>query len=385
MKEPAGIYVHIPFCQRKCEYCDFHSIVVNDHSQFLEVVDSYLCALKQEAHWYAHWTESYQFTTLYVGGGTPSLVPAEQLAELIAFLKALYQLPPEAEVTCEANPKTLSAAGLAVMREAGVNRISLGAQAFQDPLLRALGRVHCSADIYASVEALHRAGMANYNLDLMFGLPGQTLADWQETLERACRLNPPHLSCYSLIIEEDTPFYRAFHQGLLDLPGEDLEADMFQLTQDYLTGMGYHHYEVSNFAKPGFECAHNLHYWLNRPYVGLGSGASGKVGAKRYTNAADVQGYIASWSRNEPLLAHEEMMDKDLAMDETLICGLRLLDGVSEADFQTRFGRSLSDVYTEQIRRLEESGLVQYQAGRLKVTRRGLFLGNVVYREFLRS
>lgn len=385
MKEPAGIYVHIPFCHSKCEYCDFHSIVVNDRAEFSAVVGSYLCALQQEARYYLPWVERYEFTTLFLGGGTPSIVPAEQLAALVVFLKEMFGLPADAEITCEANPKTVSAASLACLKDAGVNRISLGAQAFQDNLLRALGRTHSVADIYESVEAFHAAGITNFNLDLMFGLPGQTLSDWQETLKKAVALQPSHLSCYSLLLEEGTPFYELSQRGKLALPGEDLEADMFQLTQDYLQGAGYHYYEVSNFALPGLECAHNMHYWKNRPYLGLGSGASGRLGERRYTNGADVFRYIAAWENYEPLLAETEVISESQAMDETLICGLRLIDGVHEAEFQARFGCRMRDVYSEEIKRLEERGLVEYAAGRLRVTRRGLFLGNVVYGEFLRS
>jgi oxygen-independent coproporphyrinogen-3 oxidase len=385
VKEPAGVYVHIPFCQRKCEYCDFHSIVVSDRQRFLAVVDSYLCAVQREARHYAHWTDEYEFTTLFLGGGTPTLVPPDRLGELVVFLRGALQLPSDAEVTCEANPKTISCSSLERLREAGVNRLSLGVQAFQDSLLHVLGRTHCAADVYASVEALHAAGFTNFSLDLMFGLPGQTLADWQETLEQAVSLRPAHLSCYSLIVEEGTPFYDSFLAGSLDLPGEDLEADMFELAQDYLTGVGYCQYEVSNFALPGCECAHNLHYWHNRPYLGLGSGASGRLGSVRYSNGADVEGYTRAWEKYEPFIAYQESIDEDLAMDETLICGLRLLDGVSDTEFFARFGCHLGDVYAEQISRLEGRGLVHYHEGRLRVTRKGLFLGNVVFSEFLRS
>ncbi|MGI6148262.1 MAG: radical SAM family heme chaperone HemW [Firmicutes bacterium] len=385
MKETAGIYVHIPFCLRKCEYCDFHSIVVNDRSEFLAVVDSYLCAVQREAQYYASWMEEYRFETLFLGGGTPTAVPAEKLAEVVVYLRELFQLPVGAEITCEANPKTITAESLNELRDVGVNRISLGAQAFQDSLLDVLGRTHSAADVSTSVQALHAAGFTDFNLDLMFGLPGQTMADWQATLERAVDLAPTHLSCYSLIVEEGTPFYDLFSRDLLDLPGEDTEADMYALARDVLQRAGYRHYEVSNFALPGNECAHNLLYWKNQPYLGLGSSASGRVGTMRYTNAADVPGYIAAWQHNQPNIAHVEALDKDKEMDETLICGLRLLDGVSEAEFRERFGCSLWEVYPDQIKNLEERGLVQYRAGRLSVTTQGLFLGNVVYREFLRS
>lgn len=384
MKPTAGIYAHIPFCMRKCEYCDFYSIVVNNPDQFNRVVDSYLSAIYREARYYRSWAAEYEFNSLFLGGGTPTLVPAPRLAELVTFLKREYQLPPDAEITIEANPKTVSPESLEVLRDSGVGRISLGAQAFQDSILQRLGRTHSVTDVKESVAALKEAGFTNYNLDLMFGLPGQTMAMWKESLDVAISLEPTHLSCYSLIIEENTPFHHLYTNGILDLPGEDMEREMLEYAAAFLDRQGYRHYEVSNFCLPGYESQHNLHYWKNRPYVGLGCSASGRVGNTRYTNVANINDYIATWQKDQPSLALNETIDMDLAMDETLICGLRLIEGVSDTEFSARFGHSLGDIYHEQIKGLEARGLVTYQAGQLKLTREGLFLGNLVFAEFLR-
>lgn len=385
MKPTAGIYVHVPFCLRKCEYCDFYSIVVSNRPQFRALVDSYLSAVRSEARHYAHWVGEYEFDTLFFGGGTPTLVPVRDLAELIAFLRETFKLPPNAEISVEANPKTISTETLRILGEAGVNRISLGAQAFQDSLLTVLGRTHTAAAISESVAALKEAGFSNFSLDLMFGLPGQTMDDWRDTLEKAVALEPTHLSCYSLILEEGTPFHALYVKGELKLPGDDVEREMLEFAVEYLTQHGYIHYEVSNFCLPGFECQHNLHYWHNNPYLGLGPAAAGRLGDVRYSNRSDLNSYISSWQRGEPDISFSETIHRDLAMDETLICGLRLLDGISDADFAARFGHALGEIYPEQIRKLEERGLVQYQAGRLMMTQAGLFLGNLVFAEFLRN
>lgn len=375
--------MHIPFCAQKCYYCDFHSIVVGDQASFQRVTNNYLVSARREALIYRSQLGNQTLNSLFVGGGTPSLLPASNLADLVAFL--LKELPFRSvpEVTIEANPHSLTAPGVVSLREAGVNRVSLGAQAFQDSLLRSLGRVHQAQEITTSVHLLKSGGISNISLDLMYGLPGQTTEQWLETLERAVDLGPQHLSCYSLILEEGTPFAFWKARGLLDLPSEDLQAEMYESARMFLRKAGYEHYEISNFAKPGYQCRHNLLYWKNRPFLGLGSGATGYLEGKRYTNVADVRQYIEILTNGELPIAHVDQVTPKQEMEETMMVGMRLLGGVEEREFVERFGRSLFQVYGEEIKDLIMRGLVEYVDGFLRVTERGLYLENQVSAAFL--
>lgn len=379
-----GIYLHIPFCLQKCYYCDFHSIVVKNRARFASVAGSYLVSLRREMLLYLEKLGEFGASSIYFGGGTPTALAPEQLAELVSFAVGQLSAHSELEITVEANPHSLSKQGAAMLSAAGVNRISLGAQAFQDPLLRRLGRLHTAAQIERVVQLLKAAGIENISLDLLFGLPGQTLEQWIETLDRAVALVPTHLSCYSLIVEEDTPFAAWRGAGILDLPHDDLQADMYAAAREHLQAQGYEQYEISNFALPGWESRHNLLYWQNKPFLGLGSGATGYLEGVRYTNVAHVPYYIESLKRGILPVEIKERMGREQEMDETMMVGLRLLQGVSEADFQKRYQVSFWDVYAREIQGLLLRGLLEYAAGYLRVTERGLFLENLVSAAFLR-
>ena len=290
-----GVYVHIPFCARKCHYCDFHSIVVGE-ADFPGLVDSYLVSLRREALYYRKLWANGPLDSLFFGGGTPTLIPPEKLAQLIAFLLAELPFTSDPEVTIEANPQSVTPQGAELLAGAGVNRVSLGAQAFQNELLTAIGRLHRAEDIGASVRSLRSAGIREINLDLMFGLPGQDLAHWRATLEAALALEPTHLSCYALILEPGTPLASWHEQGLVELPGEDEQADMYQLAREVLQGAGYEHYEISNFCLPG-QSAGTIAYWHNLPFIGLGS-ATGTLAAA--TRTPPMEGYIRP-GRRSPL------------------------------------------------------------------------------------
>ena len=379
-----GVYVHIPFCEHKCSYCDFHSIVVGDAESFSRLVDSYLVSLRREALYYRELWGERPLQTLFFGGGTPSLLPPEKLASFICFLRQELPFIPEPEITIEANPHSLTEQGAEILASAGVNRVSLGAQAFQDHLLQAIGRKHVTAQIAESVGMLRRAGIENINLDLMFGLPGQGLPEWRDSLEQALALEPAHLSCYALTLEPGTPLATWQKAGLVQLPGEDEQADMYDLARRLLQRAGYEHYEISNFSLPGRRCEHNLLYWHNHPFIGLGSGAAGYVNGCRYVNAPDVQAHIQTWERGQPRYVQCEQLTIDQQMDETMMVGMRLLEGVAEEYFRLRFKVSYRDVYQEAIDELAARGLVEQVEGRLRVTERGLLLENQVSAAFLR-
>lgn len=379
-----GVYIHLPFCEHKCPYCDFYSIVVGEADGFSRLVDSYLVSLRREALYYKDRWGDRPIRSIFLGGGTPSLLPPEKLAALLSFLRQELPCAAELEITMEANPHSLTPEGAAILAEAGLNRVSLGAQAFADELLRAIGRLHRVEQIHQAVCSLRQAGIENINLDLMYGLPGQGLEQWQDTLEQALALQPTHFSCYALTLEPDTPLFRWHERGLVQLPGEDEQVEMYNLARDLLRQAGYEHYEISNWCLPGWNCRHNLLYWQNEPYLGLGSGAAGYVGGYRYLNAPDVQGYIRAWEDGTPLYAECERLSREQEMDETMMLGMRLLAGVEEERFRRRFQVSFREVYEQAIAELAAQSLVEEKDGHLRVTEQGLLLENRVSAAFLR-
>lgn len=379
-----GVYIHIPFCEQKCYYCDFHSIVVEGRDEFSSVASNYLSSLRKEASLYKPQLAGRTISTVFIGGGTPTVMPAAELVEFIEFIQKELPILPRAEITVEANPNSLSRQGLEMLRQAGVNRISLGAQAFQDSLLRSLGRLHTAGQIGASVALIRQAGIYNVNLDLMFGLPGQTMEQWVDSLDQAIALLPTHLSCYNLIVEEGTPFAAWERAGLIELPSVDLQAEMYRAAIKRLTAAGFEHYEISNFSRPQRKSCHNLHYWHNQPFLGLGSGATGYLQRVRYTNVANVEAYLRSLARSELPVQRKNFVSMEQEMDETMMVGMRLLAGVSEVDFYERYGISFFDVYRAEISDLSDRGLVKYENGHLQVTEQGLFLENLVSGAFLR-
>lgn len=379
-----GVYVHIPFCAQKCYYCDFYSVVVGDEESFSSVASNYLVSLRREALYYGSRWGDKPLQTLFIGGGTPSLLPPRELASLIRFLRDELPFVEDPEISVEMNPHSLTGEGARVLAAAGVNRISVGVQAFQDRLLQAIGRIHRKEHIGQSVTILREAGITNFNLDLMFGLPGQSVRDWQLSLELALALEPPHLSCYGLILEEGTPLERWVAEGLVTVPDDDEQADMYALACRVLRASGYEHYEISNFCKPGLQSRHNLLYWHNESFIGLGSGATGYINGCRYRNAPDVEGFIASWNEGSPLYEASERVSVDQEMDETMMVGMRLLQGIDERAFRHRYQVSYWDIYRESIEELLARGLVEYDGEALRVTCQGLYLENQVSGAFLR-
>ncbi|MBL7200803.1 MAG: radical SAM family heme chaperone HemW [Anaerolineae bacterium] len=394
MMQTIGLYVHIPFCRAKCAYCDFNSYAGRE-----ALYTSYLAALRQEtilvqgllaegegARAAADRAPFPRAATLYVGGGTPTALPASDLAALVVEAREAFSLSDDAEVTVEANPGTVDRGGLRALLGSGVNRLSLGVQSFDDRLLRLLGRIHTAREARTAANDARQAGFENLSLDLMLGLPRQTMESWQESVWRALELGPGHLSLYALAVEEGTPLAARIEAGHLPPPDDDLAADMYEWAEDTLARAGYVHYEISNWALPGHACRHNLTYWRNEPYLGLGAGAHSWWNGRRWANHPAPEAYVASLQAGRPPEAEGEAIDRRLELGETMMMGLRLLEeGVSFARFQRRFGVPMDDVYAAETADLVERGLLERTTDRVRLTRRGHLLGNQVFVRFLGS
>lgn len=371
------LYVHIPFCRQKCRYCDFASWAGCEH-----LMPRYVDALLREAE--AAAPAAAPMDTVFLGGGTPSLLPPELLSRLLTGLRAHFTIAPDAEFTSEANPGTLTSRWLDAAVANGVNRLSMGMQALQPELLRTLGRIHDFSQVEDSVRMARAAGVANLSLDLMFGLPGQTPAMWRDTIEAALSLAPEHLSCYGLIPEEGTPLVADLEAGRLTLPEEDAEREMYDDTLRILAERGFRQYEISNFAQPGYECRHNLGYWRQVPYIGLGAAAASCVPARddhayiRLANPAGMQDYIRMAEQSNWAQREREPITRADAQYETLMLGLRTTQGVSEAAYQAMHGTPLLDRYGSTLRRLEKQGLLAHEEGWWRLTRRGMDVQNAV-------
>lgn len=372
-KKPTSAYVHIPFCTQICYYCDFSKVFIKN-----QPVDAYLEALIKEF-------ESYQINslkTLYIGGGTPTAITAKQLDYLLSHLQQHLQLDQLEEFTIEANPGDLTEDKIAVLRQSAVNRISLGVQTFNDEQLKQIGRSHTEAQIYATIASLKEAGFQNISIDLIYALPGQTMQQVKENVAKALALDIPHLSLYSLILEHHTVFMNKMRRGKLHLPTEDLEAEMFEYIISEMEASGFEHYEISNFTKPGFESRHNLMYWNNDEYFGCGAGASGYLNGIRYRNRVPIQHYLKAVADGNARLS-EEVLTKEEMMEEELFLGLRKKSGVSVSRFQEKFGLSFESRYGSVVRELQAQGLLVKDKDFVRMTKKGLFLGDSVAEKFI--
>ncbi len=380
------LYIHFPFCKRKCLYCDFCSA-----AETPETVSAYCGALKKEIHLMAARYPDAKVTTVFLGGGTPTLVPPQLMAGVLDALKASFTILPDAEFTSEGNPGTLTGEWLDMAMARGLNRLSLGVQAAQDSLLKAIGRIHTARDAQEAVQLARCHGIRNLNLDAMFGLPGQTEKDYLETLQAFRTWGAEHISAYSLILEEGTPLYRLVNAGHVELPDEDEVAAMYEHGIDWLEQAGYGRYEVSNFAKPGFECRHNLGYWQGAWYLGLGVAAhsmlpTNQPGAAclRKGNAADVQGYIRALRNGQEAPTDSvDLITPEDAMFETMMLGLRTTAGVGQKPFEQHHGVSLQKQYGKALESLVRDGLGVWQDGRFALTKRGIEIQNDVLMRFM--
>ena len=370
-------YIHIPFCKKICHYCAFNKFFYDG-----QPVEDYLAALDQEMAAY-DLDQTQPLDTLYIGGGTPSCLSLSELDYLLASIHRRLPLTDKTEFSFEINPGELSLEKCRLLKDQGVNRISMGVQTFNDRLLRKIGRNHREKQIYQSIDWFRQVGFKNLSIDLIFRLPEQTLADFDESLTKALSLDLPHYSLYSLIMENQTVFQQLMRQGKLPLPSEDVDADMFQLAIDRLKEAGIHQYEVSNFAKPGYESQHNLGYWRYTPYYGFGAGAHGFLDGTRYYNHGPVHHYLKQLrAGNKPIIdaSHLDLVDQ---MEEFLFLALRTTQGVCLTDFQTRFGYRAEVLFADFFRQQAERGLLIEESDRIYLTTRGLFLADLVFRDLI--
>lgn len=375
-----GLYVHIPFCQAKCKYCDFTS-----QTNFsLGTQDEYLKALLQEGEMYRQaLAKDKTILSVFIGGGTPTCLTSGRLVFLVKLLRRVFNIQMTTEWTVEANPGTLDKEKLTDLKAEGVNRLSLGMQAWQSHHLARLGRIHTQSDIIESVKLIKEVGFTNYNLDLMYGLPHQTLAEWEETLKKTISLEPTHISLYQLKIEEGTFFAQELEQGRIEEFDNELASQMYLLAIKILENHGYQHYEISNFAKFGYECFHNKVYWINGEYLGLGVAAASHINNRRFTNLSNLQNYYQKLSNAQFPIDHQEEIPLDWQMAETMFLGLRLRQGVNNEVFKERYKLELNDIYGEIISKFKKLGLLAESRDHVYLTTQGLLQANEVMAEFL--
>ena len=390
--EPIALYVHIPFCLSKCNYCDF-----NTYEGIENLMPSFVDALDAEIEVWGQRLQRPRVSSVFFGGGTPSYLSIHSITRLLERVKSTMQIVADAEITLEANPDDVRLEKVKAWRGAGFNRISIGVQSFDDVILAALSRRHSADDAVCAVESARAYGFDNVSIDLMFGLPNQTIAVWEQTLERAIALGTEHLSLYGLQIEPGTPLHRDVQIGTVPTPDDDLAADMYEIAMDRLGDAGYEHYEISNWAKAGYRSKHNLTYWLNKPYLGVGPGAHSSMMGRRFANMKSPRGYIRSVSEayraslpddfhvatGELAIDFVESTTRSMAMSETMMLGMRLSEGVSKSEFERRFETSIDTVYGPSIDALTRSGLIEVRGDTIRLTRRGRLLGNNVFEHFI--
>lgn len=376
--EACGLYIHVPFCVRKCNYCDFLSYPYEK-----ELAGQYLLLLFSEMELLSKKYNHPVLQTIYVGGGTPSCLGGNVLADLMEKIRLQFPIDQGAEITVELNPATVHLEDLEAMRRAGFNRLSIGVQAFQDRLLRYLGRIHDRAAVLKTFEMARMTGFQNLNLDLIFAIPGQSIEDWSESLQQALALKPQHISLYNLKIEEGTPFYREYCAGRLEPVDEELDFYMYREAINVLQGADYRQYEISNFARPGCESRHNLRYWRYEPYLALGPAAHGFDGVLRYENEGSFAEYSETIKAGTLPWAEIIHLTPEDQMEEFMFMGLRLMEGVSLLEFTRRFGVEVWEIYAEKIEKLARLGLLEVSRNHLRLTQVGVPLGNQVFMEFL--
>lgn len=378
MRRPLEIYIHIPFCVRKCRYCDFLSFPADE-----EVKRNYVDALINEIGAF-NLSEEYQVDTVFFGGGTPSVLDGVAVLRIMDQIKNHFKMNASVEVSIEVNPGTVSAEKFGMYREAGINRLSFGLQSVHDKELEALGRVHTFEMFLESYEMARNQGFANINVDLMSALPGQSCALWEESLAKVLELRPEHISAYSLIVEEGTPFYNMWEKKQLDLPCEEVERTMYHRTKEILGQAGYDRYEISNYARKGYECRHNIGYWTGVEYIGFGLGASSLISHQRIKNTTDMENYLAAHLYNKKeVWTENEVQTPENQMEEYMFLGLRLSKGISASDFQKKFVRNIREIYGTVLEKHRREGLLDMNGDTIRLTEKGMDLSNYVLADFL--
>lgn len=386
MKE-MELYIHVPFCIKKCAYCDFLSAPAGEEER-----QRYVETMIKEIQGYRKKYQEYCVTTIFVGGGTPSVLSGEQIKEVFNALRASFVIDTQAEITIEVNPGTVTEEKVEAWMQAGVNRISIGLQSVNDEELQMLGRMHTYKDFLNTYHLLRDKGFNNLNIDLISAIPGQTLESWKKTLSTVAELEPEHISAYSLIVEEGTPFYTIYGEGGADgnlesmvqpLPDEETERFIYEETETILQKYGYDRYEISNYAKPGYACRHNEGYWRRVNYLGVGLGASSLIENQRFRNFSTYDTYMDAIQNQK--LFHEEVESLSVTdeMEEFMFLGLRMMSGISREEFQKKFRKKIETVYEKQIQQLKKDGLIEFVENRIRLTKRGIDISNYVFEQFL--
>lgn len=386
MKE-MELYIHVPFCIKKCAYCDFLSAPAGEEER-----QRYVETMIKEIQGYRKKYQEYCVTTIFVGGGTPSVLSGEQIKEVFNALRASFVIDAQAEITIEVNPGTVTEEKVEAWMQAGVNRISIGLQSVNDEELQMLGRMHTYKDFLNTYHLLRDKGFNNLNIDLISAIPGQTLESWKKTLSTVAELEPEHISAYSLIVEEGTPFYSIYGEGGADgnlesmvqpLPDEETERFIYEETETILQKYGYDRYEISNYAKPGYACRHNEGYWRRVNYLGVGLGASSLIENQRFRNFSTYDVYMDAIQNQK--LFHEEVESLSVTdeMEEFIFLGLRMMSGISREEFQKKFGKKIETVYEKQIQQLKKDSLIEFVENRIRLTKRGIDISNYVFEQFL--
>lgn len=375
-----GVYIHIPFCHQICNYCDFNKVFFKN-----QPVDEYIEAVGKEIELVVkEMPEQFQkIETVFLGGGTPTALSALQLERLLQLICEKLPMDHVVEFTSEANPDELTTEKLKALINGGVNRLSMGVQSFDEELLKKLGRTHSNNHVYETIQKAKEVGFQNISIDLMYGLPGQTLEQWEDTLEKALQLNLPHYSAYSLIVEPKTVFYIQYSKGKLSLPTEDSEAEMYGLLMDKMKAKGINQYEISNFASQGFESIHNKIYWDNDEYAGFGAGAHGYLNGQRYSNHGPIKKYLESVESGNRPTVREHMVTSSEKCEEHMFLGLRKNEGLTFKEFEMRFQIPMYDRYGDIIQQLTRQGLLIADEIGIRLSEKGRYLGNDVFQQFL--
>ena len=403
-KKPLSIYIHIPFCVKKCAYCDFLSFPVGAAcmSGYGVYREKYIEALCEELKSYSYLAETHKVRTIYIGGGTPSILEPDEITLVMTTVRKLFDVAEDAEISIEVNPGTLTSRKAAEYIVNGINRMSIGLQSAQKNELEALGRIHNYDQFLAAFDMAREAGFRNINIDLMSDIPGQTMRSYLDTLDKVLRCKPEHISSYSLIVEDGTPL--AADENLLSqIPDEDVDRQMYDITNKLLGTGGYHRYEISNYAKAGYECRHNIVYWTLGEYIGIGIGAASFLYGIRYTNTSSLEDYIDGMARHRELMTFgdhvansgkardiiehmrnvEEELDADRLMEEYMFLGLRMISGVSAEKFNDYFGHSIYDIYGSVIDKYKSTGHLEDDHGLIRLTKKGIDVSNTILADFL--
>lgn len=388
-KKNVGIYVHIPFCKQKCKYCDFKSYVGKENK-----IKDYIKWLMYEIKGIGEGNRlDYEnnlddlavIDTIYIGGGTPSFIESKYIKDIMDTIKKNYTLAENVEVTIEVNPGTVTEEKLLDYKNAGINRLSIGLQSCKKELLEELGRIHNYEEFENTYKLARKIGFKNVNVDLMIGLPNQTIKDIEESLNKLIKLNPEHISVYSLIVEEETPLFKEIQNETLKLPSDEIEREMYWYVKNELENSGYIHYEISNFAKPGFESKHNMNCWKQQEYIGVGAAAHSYTNGVRFSNVDTIEEYISNYEngKEEDNLIFHEKQNKKSMMKEYMMLGLRKIEGIKIQDFKSKFAENSIFIYRKELEKLVKEELIEIDGDVVKLTKKGLDLANLVWEEFV--